>query len=167
MPGTIVCGVDESAEVSGALPVARSLSKRLDCRLLLVSVAHVPLVPGVSGVPYGHDALRADAVHDAERLLRRVRSEHGLGLAETRVVVGDPVQALCSVAKDEGADLLVVGTRGHGPFRAAMVGSVSRGVVLRAPCPVVVVPRGTMAPRLVSDLVPAEAPDARTQARAS
>jgi nucleotide-binding universal stress UspA family protein len=55
-----------------------------------------------------------------------------------RVVQGHPVEALLKAAAD--AQLLVVGTRGHGTFAGIMLGSVSQHCVQRAPCPVVVVP---------------------------
>jgi nucleotide-binding universal stress UspA family protein len=54
-----------------------------------------------------------------------------------RVVEGHPARALADVAA--GADLLVVGSRGHGGFTGLLLGSVSEYVVTHAPCPVVVV----------------------------
>jgi nucleotide-binding universal stress UspA family protein len=56
------------------------------------------------------------------------------------VIEGNPAQALLDVAK--GADLLVVGSRGHGGFAEALLGSVGARCVHHARCPVVVV-RGT------------------------
>lgn len=53
-------------------------------------------------------------------------------------VEGHPAQALLAVA--ENADLLVVGSRGHGGFVGALLGSVSHHVVAHARCPVVVIP---------------------------
>ena len=55
-----------------------------------------------------------------------------------RVVQGHPVQALLEAAAD--AQLLVVGSRGHGTLAGIMLGSVSQHCVQRAPCPIVVVP---------------------------
>lgn len=43
------------------------------------------------------------------------------------------------------ADLLICGSRGYGPLRPVMLGSVTRRVVAKAHCPVVVVPRGSKA----------------------
>jgi nucleotide-binding universal stress UspA family protein len=54
-----------------------------------------------------------------------------------RVVEGHPARALADVAA--GADLLVVGSRGHGGFTGLLLGSVSEYVVTHAPCPVVVI----------------------------
>jgi Universal stress protein family len=47
------------------------------------------------------------------------------------------------VAASEQLDLLVMGSRAYGPARAVMLGGVSRQVVVRAACPVLVLPRGT------------------------
>jgi nucleotide-binding universal stress UspA family protein len=55
-----------------------------------------------------------------------------------RVMQGHPVEVLLEAAT--GAQLLVVGSRGHGTFAGLMVGSVSQHCVQHAPCPVVVVP---------------------------
>ena len=53
---------------------------------------------------------------------------------------GDPVAVLAAASED--ADLLVLGSRGYGPHRAVLLGSVSRHVVNDALCSVLVVPRG-------------------------
>jgi len=53
------------------------------------------------------------------------------------VVRAHPAQALLDAAA--GADLLVVGCRGHGGFTGMLLGSTSQHVVAHAPCPVLVV----------------------------
>lgn len=60
--------------------------------------------------------------------------------AELDVLVNDPAEGLLAAARD--VDLLVMGSRGFGPRRAVLLGSVSRRVTERAPCPVLIVPRG-------------------------
>lgn len=57
----------------------------------------------------------------------------------TQVVQGHPAQVLTETAR--GAQLLVVGSRGHGTFAGLVLGSVSQHCVHQAPCPVVVVPQ--------------------------
>jgi nucleotide-binding universal stress UspA family protein len=52
------------------------------------------------------------------------------------VIQGHPAQVLLDVAAD--ADLLVVGSRGHGEFAEALLGSVSQNCVHHAPCPVLI-----------------------------
>jgi len=62
------------------------------------------------------------------------------GVEVTRSVVeGPPAQALLQAAED--ADLLVVGTRGHGGFVGLLLGSVSQQCATHSPCPIVIVPQ--------------------------
>jgi nucleotide-binding universal stress UspA family protein len=63
--------------------------------------------------------------------------------ADVDIMVDEPVRAL--VAASAHLDLLVIGSRGLGPRRSVVLGSVSRRVVDRAACPVVVIPRGSEA----------------------
>ncbi|MDP3720162.1 MAG: universal stress protein [Acidobacteriota bacterium] len=58
-----------------------------------------------------------------------------------KVIPGLPVDAIVTRAKAVGADVIVLGWRGHGAVRRLMAGSVSRGVVRSAPCSVLVVRR--------------------------
>jgi nucleotide-binding universal stress UspA family protein len=55
------------------------------------------------------------------------------------VTYGTPGEELVSLAK--GVDLLIVGSRGYGPVRRLIHGSVSRYLVRHAPCPLLVLPR--------------------------
>jgi nucleotide-binding universal stress UspA family protein len=52
---------------------------------------------------------------------------------------GPPGVAICDVAKDRGVDVIVIGSRGRGAIKRALLGSVSTHVVHNAPCPVLVV----------------------------
>jgi nucleotide-binding universal stress UspA family protein len=60
--------------------------------------------------------------------------------AESDVLIGDPADMI--VAASQTVDLLIMGSRGLGPKRAVLLGSVSRKVAERAACPVVILPRG-------------------------
>ena len=80
---------------------------------------------------------------EADDLLDEAVGELGealTGVEVQRDVINDrhPGKALLEASRE--ADLLVVGTRGHGGFSELMLGSVSHSVVLHAVCPVVVVP---------------------------
>jgi nucleotide-binding universal stress UspA family protein len=57
---------------------------------------------------------------------------------ETRLVEGEPGPALCRLAGDVGASAMIVGSRGRGGIKRALLGSVSDYVVRHAPCPVIV-----------------------------
>jgi nucleotide-binding universal stress UspA family protein len=58
---------------------------------------------------------------------------------EWQFEVGHPVDTILHVAKDRGADLIVLGSRGLGGFKRLLLGSVSNGVLHHAPCPVLIV----------------------------
>ena len=74
-----------------------------------------------------------DATAEALRKLNSVADR-----LETRVIEGDPGPALCQLAADIGASGLIVGSRGRGGLKRALLGSVSDYVVRNAPCPVIV-----------------------------
>jgi nucleotide-binding universal stress UspA family protein len=60
---------------------------------------------------------------------------------ETLLKHGDPAATL--EAQGVEVDLLVIGSRGYGPFRRALLGGVAAEVMRSAPCPVIVVPRAS------------------------
>jgi nucleotide-binding universal stress UspA family protein len=149
MNGSIVCGLDGSADSQAALEVASGLATRLGSRLVLAHVAHVAHIPYAAAYPLGGPAgpaalmtERAEEVEEGERLLEEVAVAAGLPDAARRVEVGEPAERLAEIAEREGADLIVVGSRGRGAFRAAFLGSVSNSLVGVARCPVLIVPPG-------------------------
>jgi nucleotide-binding universal stress UspA family protein len=46
-------------------------------------------------------------------------------------------------AQSESLDLMIMGSRGYGPLRAALLGGVSHALVRKAACPVIILPRGS------------------------
>ncbi len=111
-----------------------------------VSVVYVrPRLPAAVGPAAGPPAgslEMADEVAQAERELLRRSSEpfEQAGIPVTwRVETGQPGSRLCTLAAEEGVDLLVIGSRGHSELKALLLGSVSSAVVHGAPCPVLVV----------------------------
>jgi nucleotide-binding universal stress UspA family protein len=74
----------------------------------------------------------------------KVAAEKGFE-AKTELLAGNPADEIVAYADSIGADLIVVGSRGHGAIASALLGSVSRGVLGEARRPVLVV-RGTEVP---------------------
>jgi len=62
----------------------------------------------------------------------------GLDDVELMAVVGQPGPAICDLAEQLPASVVVIGTSGHGGLRRAVMGSTSDHVVRNAPCPVLV-----------------------------
>ena len=84
-----------------------------------------------------------DCATGLEQSIKEALDDEDAALVHRHVVQGHPAQALIDQAA--GADLLVVGCRGHGGFTGMLLGSVSQHVVAHAPCPVLVV-RGERLP---------------------
>lgn len=57
---------------------------------------------------------------------------------QTQVLVGDPGRAICQLVEELDADVVVIGSRGRGGIKRALLGSVSDHVVRNASCPVIV-----------------------------
>jgi len=134
--GTIVCGVTDSADGQGAAELARALGTRLDLRLVLVHV--------VDGVPRGTEgSLTARQRQDgAERVLDSTARELGSG-TETRMVLGDRAESLAQVAAEEGADLIVLGSRAAGIANRKLRCTLARELEVETPVPVLVAPPST------------------------
>ena len=137
----IVVGVDGSEPAVRALGWAIEEARLRGTPLLVVSAWHVPAaVYGPSGfVPPVSESIdqtfREVAAEAAEEAAGRAR-EAGVEV-ETDVREGHPAEILVEAAQD--ADLLVVGSRGHGGFAGLLLGSVSGQCAHHAPCPLVVV----------------------------
>ena len=136
MRGTIVCGVANSEEGRGAAELAVALGERLGLRLVLVSV--------VDGISSGtSESLTARQRRSgAERMLQSVARETGNGL-EIRVVLGGRAESIAQVAAEEGADLIVLGSRGTGLGSRKLRCSLAGELEAATPVPVVVAPPAT------------------------
>lgn len=157
---TIVCAVDtEDAGTRRPLEVAADLAERLDRPLVAAFVvppgfltaggpapASEQLVVGPGPtVPYPYPVVPAGELEEvrgeARRRLEQRLDEYGVTGAQIEVALDASVpDGLRRVAAERGAELLVVGSRGHGAVRAALLGSTSHALAGDAPCPVVVVP---------------------------
>jgi nucleotide-binding universal stress UspA family protein len=131
---TIVCGIDDSPGAVEAVRVARALSTGFDVRLVL---AHVASGWAASGAD--ESLTTTEARQGGTRLLERAAREHGLE-AEQRVEVGEAAEALSRIAAEEGATMIVVGSRRHGRRQPKLRSALARDLAATAPCPVVVVP---------------------------
>jgi nucleotide-binding universal stress UspA family protein len=140
----IVVGVDGSAGSEAALRWAVSEAQLRGCVVEAVHSWTYPYVgeaAGMAALSIGAADLEEVAHAALTATIDTVTSSGGSPeevLVEGRVERGDAAAVLLRVAAD--AELLVVGSRGHGGFAGLLLGSVSQQVVHHAPCPVVVVP---------------------------
>jgi nucleotide-binding universal stress UspA family protein len=89
--------------------------------------------------PDDFDRMEQDRQTAAGALLDEARTALGLPDAEALIVEGSPGAGLCELASELPVSVIVMGTRGHGGIRRAVLGSVSDHVVRNAPCPVLTV----------------------------
>lgn len=140
----ILVGVDGSSGSMEALRWAAEEAEAVGASLDVV-MAWEPLNPEawIPHDPPGTDRL-ALTRHAVRRVVSDALGEHPRVPLEARAVEGAAAKVLVDESRD--ADLLVVGSRGHGGFAGILLGSVSLHCVTHAPCPVVVV-RGGSTPR--------------------
>lgn len=93
---------------------------------------------GGAVTPTEFDSLEAAATERGDLALQHTADTLALPDAETVLLRGPAGPALVEFAHERSAKAIVIGTRGHGGFRRALLGSVSDHVVRHAPCPVIV-----------------------------
>jgi nucleotide-binding universal stress UspA family protein len=141
---TIVVGVDGSEHAERALNWAIEEAKLRGCRLNLVSAWHVPssVYGGVGFAPSLDQSVEATFREVAEEVAKAAADRaRAAGVeAETTVQHGQAADVLIESAAN--AELLVVGSRGHGGFAGLLLGSVSAQCAHHALCPLVIVREG-------------------------
>ncbi len=136
----IAVAVNESEESRAALRTGVALAERLNASLTVLTVAR-PLRYG-HAVPFSvvDTGLLADATRERfERILDRALERVPARMpVQRRLLTGDPAASIAAATGDH--DLLIVGARGYGPLRRALLGSVSARLARTAGCPLLVLP---------------------------
>ena len=128
--GTIVCGIADSDGGRSAAELGAALSARLALRLVLVHV-----------VEAGSPEHRGDPTPAVERIATSFARD--VERAETRVVIGARADALAQVAAEEGADLIVLGSRSSGLGRRHLRCVLAQELEAATSVPVLVAPPST------------------------
>lgn len=138
-------GVDGSADSLQAVRYAADLALAHDATLELIGVVDLRSHAESRVVGEALDALAGQGLHDRRGEAIREAAETTLaGLGETpastvEIVHGDPAAEL--IARSAALDLLVVGSRGYGPVRRVLLGSVSGELTTSAECPMIITHR--------------------------
>ena len=141
---TVVTAVDFSDSSMHAVDVARELVCRDGGRLHLVHVLadtlDAPWLVEAAGADFA--GLEQRWREDAERQISSLAASRGLDpeCATTAIVAGSAAAEIVRYAREHAADVIVLGSHGHGPIRHFVLGSVADRVIRLASCPVLVVP---------------------------
>ena len=136
---TIVVGLDASSRSPGVLRSAFNLAQQFQAKLYVVRAVSLPPEIPAEALTATPDALPARLLDITKRgldgALANVPSEW---LAGSEARLGSPWQVLCDIAKEQSAELLVVGTHGFSGFDH-ILGTTAAKVANHAPCSVLVV----------------------------
>ena len=135
----VLVGIDGSAASHKAARMAAEIAGKFGARLTLAYVVPRLLLPPDA---YGLTVAEVEAEHraHADEVLAAAAAALGPGAAPSRLVLfGSPADALVEAAQSEQADLVVVGSRGHGAVSRVLLGSTSGRVVHVSTGPVLVV----------------------------
>jgi nucleotide-binding universal stress UspA family protein len=136
------CGFDGSAEAHQALGWAAEIARRRRARLEVLAVHRRIAFGGVSSAgAFGYQSADDTLRRTFEKRMRDAIASLGDAVEiRGRLLDGDPATTLVNASTE--LDLLILGSRGYGPVRTVLLGSVSRTLVREGACSVVVLPRG-------------------------
>jgi nucleotide-binding universal stress UspA family protein len=139
----IVIATDGSASSAQAVDFGIELAAEHEANVIFVHVAPAfDIVPtsgyGMGGaiphVPHELDEFDSAPLEDVEEIAARQGVK-----SSSKLLVGDAVDEIVAYADSQGADLIVVGSRGHGTLASVLLGSVSRGVLSESKRPVAII----------------------------
>jgi nucleotide-binding universal stress UspA family protein len=141
-PTTILLATDGSEEAQLAAATAADLAEKTNSELHVLTVGpDYPLYELPEHPAEFQDVVsenRREAKEVLEQQAKRIE-ESGGTVRETYLREGRAAEEIVEVAEEIGAGLIVMGSRGHGRLRRALLGSVSDAVVRHAHCPVTIV----------------------------
>jgi nucleotide-binding universal stress UspA family protein len=139
-PAKILLATDGSEEATLALQTAADLSEKTGSELHVVHIGEVPLVyhPERHGYRIQYERDEKEARELLESQVAGIKAAAAT-VAQEHLRMGKADEHIVVLAEELGADLIVMGSRGLGGVKRALMGSVSDSVVRHAHCPVLVV----------------------------
>ncbi len=144
----IVAAVDRSDPSMRAADLAADLAAKYRAELVLLIVGRDVTAPDPGMEAFARmehiqeplPVLELESLRDRLAPVRDQALQKGVSRISVEALAGDPAHQILEFAKDASADLIVLGSRGHGRLAGLLVGSVAQKVVALAHCPVLVVP---------------------------
>jgi nucleotide-binding universal stress UspA family protein len=140
---SILVPVDFSAVTTSVIEHARRIAEAFSSKVCLLHVAAPD--PAFVGWDPGPDVVRHQRATDLREEHRQIQDlaqslrEAGIE-AQSLLVQGSTVETILERAEKLQADLIIVGSHGHGALYRALLGSISEGIVRHSPCPVLIIP---------------------------
>ena len=147
---TILMPTDFSECATAALAWARTLAGAFEAKIVLlhavdlVSYVWIPVGPAEVPAPVPDDVARR--IMDVAEKSLHASAARAPEIARRLIRTGHPRDVIVQVAKEVGADVIVMGTHGRRSVSQVFIGSVADHVVRYAPVPVMVVRGGDAAP---------------------
>ena len=136
MSKTIVLALDGTERSRGPVRYATDLARERDARIVVVHVKE--LIGGRGAGPLHVD--EDDRAADVRRQVADLRAAGFVAELQSCSTMRGPASAIADVAKNSGAEMIVVGGTTHGAFAGALAGSTPQALLHAAPCPVLVAP---------------------------
>ena len=137
MSGEVILGFDGSDGARHAIGEAVAMARAFDATLILAFGYEPPVTGGeVADLRKAVEARGEEVLITGAKLAAEADASL---LVETILVDERPADSLADLAAQRGARMIVVGHRGMGPIRGAVLGSVTYRILHSAPCPVLVV----------------------------
>jgi nucleotide-binding universal stress UspA family protein len=147
---TILAPIDFSPVSEGVVAQAAALAKAFDGKVVLLTVIQPPVVM-TEYAPLLADIAEVTVAGEKNASLKLAEIEGNLaedGIpSDSMQFVGAPIPHIVAQAENLKVDFIVMGSHGHTALYDLLVGSTTHGVLLRAKCPVVIVPSAKLAAR--------------------
>jgi nucleotide-binding universal stress UspA family protein len=149
----ILVAVDGSTHADRALTEAIDLAHASNARLTIMTAAGEPRTAAMIALASGAAAALGPALlEDAERILRGAADRVPDDISVTTILTEQPIrQAILKRIEEGHHDVVVMGSRGRGAVRSAVLGSVSHYILHHSPVPVLIVHED--APRKALDMI--------------
>jgi nucleotide-binding universal stress UspA family protein len=143
VPTKIVVGTDGSPTAERAVHKATALAKAVGAELIVISAYNNRAPGGVAAAGISIDSSWVAAAQTAAETVAREAAERaksdGVTSVSYQAVAGDPSEALVQATQDQGADLLVVGSKGMQSTARFLLGPIANKVSRKVDCDLLIV----------------------------
>ena len=138
----IIFPTDFSKASESARKVAIDFSLKNEAELYIVNIYQMPYVRSGSFSSSLLDVIKKDSHSKMEALAAFLREQYPDLKLIDQCILGDPIQAICDMSEEIGADMIVMGTHGASGIEEIFLGSNTQAVIKNSTVPVLAIPTG-------------------------